>query len=227
MHAREKRGHRRVPKSGLVSSLSPTAEFLIVVIGAFALPVWSSLYYSLYGDPQLALQITSVELQWLVVQEMVTLGLLVWFLRARGWSIESLAPYPTWCELAEGAGLALASYLAWVLLWLVLPPLDYPAPAGGLDWASVLALCIINPLFEEVFLCAYMLPILVRWRGAGVAVALSLAVRLSFHTYQGPLGLVSVGMFGLIVSAYFVGTRRLWPVLIAHGLLDFVGLVGN
>jgi membrane protease YdiL (CAAX protease family) len=49
-------------------------------------------------------------------------------------------------------------------------------------------------------------------------------VRLSFHTYQGPVGLLSIGLLGLVFTTFYMRTQRLWPVLIAHGVLDFTAL---
>jgi len=60
--------------------------------------------------------------------------------------------------------------------------------------------------------------------GPGVAVAISLLVRLSFHTYQGAVGLLAIGLLGLVLSIFYLRTQRLWPVLIAHGVLDFIAL---
>lgn len=213
----------------LVRTLSPATEFFIVVIGAFALPVWASIHYNIHGDPALALQISNEEVLLLVLQEMITLGCLAWFLSVRGWSAENFAAYPSWREIGEGLGLALASYAAWAVVWVVLSPAaaQVPAASSNLNWAAVLALCVINPLFEEVVLCAYMIPVLTRWRGTRTALKISLLVRLLFHTYQGLLGMLSVGIFGLFVSLFFARTRRLWPVVIAHALLDFAGLASN
>lgn len=49
-------------------------------------------------------------------------------------------------------------------------------------------------------------------------------MRLSFHTYQGAVGLLAIGLLGLVLSIFYLRTQRLWPVLIAHGLLDFIAL---
>ncbi len=57
-----------------------------------------------------------------------------------------------------------------------------------------------------------------------MAIAVSLLVRLGFHTYQGPVGLLAIGLLGLLFSIFYLRTQRLWPVLIAHGVLDFIGL---
>jgi membrane protease YdiL (CAAX protease family) len=212
---------------GYVRSLSPIAEFCIVVGVAFSLPVAMSLWIT-FGDvpASQALQLTENELRALVGEEALLLLILGWFLRVRGWTVEHFAAYPSRRELVMAVGLTVVSFIVWVLPWALLAPADAGATsaAAGLSWPGILSVSIINPLFEELFLCAYMLPFLASRQGSGVAVAVSLLVRLGFHTYQGPVGLLAVGLVGLVFSLFYLRTQRLWPVLIAHGVLDFTGL---
>jgi uncharacterized protein len=210
-----------------VRSLSPTAEFCIVVGVAFALPVASSLLILLGGEYDAGpVQLTEDDLRLIVLEEAMLLLLLGWFLRVRGWSVGHFAPYPSMRELAMAVGLTGVSAIVWVLPPLMLAPEDTGVASGGagLSWPGALAVSIINPLFEELFLCAYMLPFLAKRGGPLLAVVASLLVRLSFHTYQGPVGLLSIGLLGLVFTAFYLRTQRLWPVLIAHGVLDFVAL---
>jgi len=45
------------------------------------------------------------------------------------------------------------------------------------------------------------------------------------HLYLGPRGVLNAGMVGLISGgAYLANGRTLWPLIIAHGLVDSVGL---
>jgi len=45
------------------------------------------------------------------------------------------------------------------------------------------------------------------------------------HAYQGPAGMIPVGV-GAIVSGflYWAGGRRLWPLILGHGIVDTIGL---
>jgi len=46
------------------------------------------------------------------------------------------------------------------------------------------------------------------------------------HTYQGLGGVIKITVLGLLFGAAFLTTRRsLWPVIIAHALLDTIGFV--
>jgi len=86
----------------------------------------------------------------------------------------------------------------------------------------VLAMSVVNGLYEEVFLLGYLQSALERF-GLAFAVGASLLVRVAYHTYQGPAGAVSVLAFGLILSAYFARRRSLWPVVSAHMFADIGG----
>jgi CAAX protease family protein len=45
------------------------------------------------------------------------------------------------------------------------------------------------------------------------------------HTYLGPLGVMNATAIGLVSGGvYLAGDRNLWPVIIAHGLVDSVGI---
>ncbi|HEU4381213.1 MAG TPA: CPBP family intramembrane glutamic endopeptidase [Hyphomicrobiaceae bacterium] len=213
---------------GWVRSLSPAAEFCLVVGAAFAIPVGMS-WWITFGDVARAqaLQLTEGELRALIAEEALLLMLLGWFLRVRGWSVEHFAAYPSRRELVMAAWLTAVSFFVWVVPWFLLAPANVEAASStdaALSWPGILAVSILNPLFEELFLCAYMLAFLASRSGPGVAVAISLLVRLSFHTYQGAVGLLAIGLLGLVLSIFYLRTQRLWPVLIAHGLLDFIAL---
>ena len=41
---------------------------------------------------------------------------------------------------------------------------------------------------------------------------------------QGPLAVIPIAFFGLVVTFVYVRMGRLWPAIVAHGILDFVGL---
>jgi membrane protease YdiL (CAAX protease family) len=215
-----------------IKALSPGAEFAIVVVGAFAPPIVISLWWTIATSFAAAPAPTGEDLKLLFLEEAVILAVLGWFLHLRGWRLGGFDARPRLREVVDAIGLVLLCYLAWYLLWQAIALLAAPAssaspvvdPAARVDWALILAVSILNPLYEELFLCGYIITVLNRWRGIYWASAASLAIRLAFHTYQGPEGLLSIVPVGLVLTLYFVVTRRLWPVIIAHGVLDVVGL---
>ncbi len=64
-------------------------------------------------------------------------------------------------------------------------------------------------------------------RGAAVmAVALQALLFALAHAYQGPTGMLVTGCLGLVFGALIVRGGSLWPLVVAHGLIDTVSLLG-
>jgi membrane protease YdiL (CAAX protease family) len=61
---------------------------------------------------------------------------------------------------------------------------------------------------------------------APAAVALSAAIRGSYHLYQGIGGFVGNAVMGGVFCLFFLRTRRLWPLIMAHLILDVVAYLG-
>ena len=84
-----------------------------------------------------------------------------------------------------------------------------------------------NGLAEEFVVLAYLLT---RLRQLGWsdqrALAASAVLRGSYHLYQGIGGFVGNLVMGLIFGWVFQRTRRVWPMAIAHFLLDAFSFVG-
>jgi len=48
------------------------------------------------------------------------------------------------------------------------------------------------------------------------------------HSQQGPGGMFKVGAIGLVFGlSYLAVGRNLWPLILAHGLLDSMDMVGH
>jgi membrane protease YdiL (CAAX protease family) len=62
-------------------------------------------------------------------------------------------------------------------------------------------------------------------QGAVVAVVFQAILFGAAHYKQGPTGMVSAGMVGLVYGAFYARFRTLVPLIIAHGLTDTVGLL--
>jgi membrane protease YdiL (CAAX protease family) len=89
---------------------------------------------------------------------------------------------------------------------------------------TVVILSLVNPVFEEVFVCGYLINALKKERSLVFAINVSVAIRLAYHLYQGPMVVLSIVPMGLIFGYWFARTGRLWPLVTAHALLDFFAL---
>jgi membrane protease YdiL (CAAX protease family) len=97
-------------------------------------------------------------------------------------------------------------------------------------WWSVPVLVLAaaqNAVLEEVVMIGYLLT---RWRQAGwsarAAIGVSALVRGGYHLYQGLGGFVGNAVMGLLFGLFFVRTKRVLPLVVAHTLLDVVAFVG-
>jgi membrane protease YdiL (CAAX protease family) len=91
----------------------------------------------------------------------------------------------------------------------------------------LLAVAFANGWAEEVIVVAFLIT---RLRQLNVnplaAVLASSILRGVYHLYQGyGAGLGNIAM-GLVFAYVWLRTRRLWPLIIAHGLIDAVAFVG-
>ena len=83
---------------------------------------------------------------------------------------------------------------------------------------------LVNPVFEEVFVCGYVITALKERFGLTTAVNVSAALRVSYHLYQGAVGVVGVAPLALLFAYWFGRTGRLWPLIVAHAIMDLWAL---
>ena len=85
---------------------------------------------------------------------------------------------------------------------------------------------IINPFFEELTARAYVISEVQFFTSSrGLAVLFSVLLQSSYHLYQG-LGpaLLTIPLFA-VFSLYYVKTKRILPVILAHMFFDFLALL--
>jgi membrane protease YdiL (CAAX protease family) len=86
---------------------------------------------------------------------------------------------------------------------------------------------LANAVAEETIVVAYLLT---RLRQLGVhpntGLALSALLRGAYHLYQGLGAFVGNVLMGLVFGRYWERTGRLWPLVIAHALIDVTAFVG-
>ena len=137
-------------------------------------------------------------------------------------------------DMLGGVGLAALIGLPGLLLYLAARAsgLNAEVEASGLhsSWWRIPVLVLVafaNGFAEEVVVVGYLIT---RLRQLGLsppkAVVLSSLLRGLYHLYQGfGAGLGNVAM-GLVFGYAWCRTGRLWPLVIAHGIIDTVAYVG-
>lgn len=86
---------------------------------------------------------------------------------------------------------------------------------------------IANSAAEEVLVVAYLITRLrqLGWSENSSLLASSL-LRGSYHLYQGLGGGLGNVVMGLVFGRYWQRTSQLWPLVVAHALIDSVAFVG-
>jgi len=84
-----------------------------------------------------------------------------------------------------------------------------------------------NGFLEEVLVVGYLTTRLqqVRWPTWAV-IGASALLRGTYHLYQGYGAFVGNAIMGALFGWFFLRFRRIWPLIVAHSLIDTVALVG-
>lgn len=165
----------------------------------------------------------------IVVWEIMLGGAALAFLHYRGYPLQRLIPTPSAIGCLIGLALYAVTLVATWPIGLVLgarhiaeQPIDQMVAGAAISLPALLGVSVVNGLYEEAFLTGYLLPAL-QSSGATFAMGASLLIRALYHLYQGPVGVVSVIVVGLVFGVYFWRTRKLWPVAFAHIFADLAG----
>lgn len=95
-----------------------------------------------------------------------------------------------------------------------------PAQSFG-DKLLLVPLCIAIAFSEELAMRSYLIPRFEQlFHSPWIAVLISTALFASYHIYQGFGAMLAISVSGLLLGTAFVLTRRLWPVVIAHTVVD-------
>jgi len=209
-------------------------EFCVV----FAFTLWPFVYGSvgalLTTLPEAP--ISQGHLSSLLVSELVVLAMILPFLHARGWKASELGLNFTWRDVPQAALLLGLAYLGYMVLWLCVS-LAFPEAASAaasrnlvganLGLGTVIATSLVNGVFEELFVVGYLIQGLRSRVSVVAAINISVFIRLTYHLYQGSIGVIGIVPFGLVFAWWYVRSGRLWPLMIAHAAQDLIALAQN
>ena len=217
-----------VASRAMLRRLSPVEELLLVNLicfgpfAAISIVEMAERKTMIVFDDRRALTILGIELV------CGTLALLL--LRARGWKFSDLGFRVTLPHTLGGMLLLIGST---ILIGSVVQ-IVHAATGINLDavtsfeakltWPVLIALTLVNPLYDELFLVAYNVEA-AKGNGAAFAITLSAAVRLLCEVEQGPIASVTILPLGLIFAFAYWRWRAVWPLIVAHAVMDFIGMI--
>jgi membrane protease YdiL (CAAX protease family) len=214
------------------------AEFCLVVLLAFGLFSAASVQ-SLFGPltGRAALLFDDQRVWTHFVYQVSVAPIIVYILWERGWKWPDFSLRMSPRGVLQGIGLAAvvfaltrgASLLASSVAQASAAPAltAIPAATSALALGGMLLAAFVKAVFEEVLVCAYVVQSLRGRFGIALAVNASIALRMSFHLYQGPAAFLGFAVFGLAFTLFYIRTGRLWPLIVAHAILEVVPLIGS
>jgi membrane protease YdiL (CAAX protease family) len=139
-----------------------------------------------------------------------------------------------WFDLGTGVGLAAVIGIPGLGLYVLARELGINTTVAAANlpdlWWSVPVLILAaagNAVLEEVVVVGYLLT---RLPELGVrpwaAVLASSVLRGSYHLYQGFGAFVGNAIMGVVFALFYLRTRRVLPLVIAHLILDVVAYLG-
>ncbi len=209
----------------------------LVLWVSLPMPIAGSVYFLLGGIAPTAPMQQHFRLVGALITEVTSLTVL-WYVMSRqgktwkdlGWKLE-------FADIPRALGLLIT---AGVVTYLLLVPIQYsyraysghflapkslhPMFGFGVSFLSLAFICL-NPFFEELIVRAYtMSEIMDVSRSRGLAVIVSVVAQMSYHLYQGLAGVLALTFVFTVFSIYYVRTRRIVPVILAHLCLDLFAL---
>jgi len=145
----------------------------------------------------------------------------------RTWSVRLTWKSPIFAALIFLGG-ALLLDLYFMLTSPVAERLPFPGPIEGFfgnETVSKVIYGLFNGMYEELYflgICLAVAPRHLKW-----ALPFSLLVRVSFHTYQGSISALGIGLvFGsfMFLAYRYSKDKNLLPFFLAHSLGDIFGL---
>jgi len=214
---------------GVVLALSLVGSAVYAVIDLFEAPV-AGVYTFSFPQVNLARQLAGT------ILDLAPVWLVLHLVRRSGGGAQAigLGRGRRGRDFVRGLALFAVTGLAGLGVYLVSVELGVnrfvvPVPPLGHWWTiPVLLLGSVQAaLLEEVVAVGYLVTRLrqLRWTGSA-AVGASALLRGAYHLYQGWGAFAGNLALGLLFGAVFLRTRRAWPLVVAHFLLDVAAGVG-
>ncbi len=212
-----------------ILSLSLKTELLLVLILGFGWFIVSSnlnLLYHLFNDSHNWIYgLSSSHFIYTSAYEVISFSIIVFILFKRNYRFSDFDFEFSFKLLGVAIILFLIVKYTYGSIFLILKhfiktdTLNYLKFKYSAGTVSVISVLVINSFYEEFLLNGYLFKILANYKSKFI-ILLSVGLRMSYHTYQGWIGLVSVLVIGIVFSLYYFKYAKLWPIIIAHGLIN-------
>ncbi|MFC3928351.1 CPBP family glutamic-type intramembrane protease [Streptococcus caprae] len=227
--------------------MKPTLKYLkwwdipILTILMFGTAIFSSMQVffttSGAGDSELT-QPDTLQNLYMLLFEGVTLAIALAYLAWRRFDFKQWHFAPTVKATVTAIGLFVFLAFSVDVFFILLSP-GYAGQIFGTPWdipaglvaffsqftnISMVALALLNGCYEEIYFIGMCSVVEKRYRPW--IFVLSLLVRISFHTYQGVLAALAIGLILGIFYRFWYEKKdnNLYPIFLSHAIADVVGL---
>lgn len=227
--AEGKRIIRWIKINDWLKGLSWKSELALVMLLGFGLFIYSStrgfFFVTSTFKHSWTYNITSLSEYVTVIYELIALSIIAYILKIRGWTLKDY-------DLKLSGKLFFVAILLMFLrnliggisfkifeLFKVVDEQTAKHVQFGLqaDWFSLVLIVVINSVFEEFLLVAYLFKRLEAYHPA-LIIGCGILIRILFHSYQGFIMLFTIIPMGFVFGYYYYRYQKIWPLVIAHGL---------
>jgi membrane protease YdiL (CAAX protease family) len=160
------------------------------------------------------------------IYQLLVLALVFLYIgRIRGWSFASFGFQISWKWTGLGVLLFVPAKLIFVLRRMIVSPNTAGLLAGQIALPIIIISSIIMGIFEELMEVGYIIKVTEKY-GMWTAVFISALIRTVLHAYQGAAGMACVLVIGVTFGLVYWKLRQLWPLIVAHILIDIIGSLG-
>lgn len=161
-----------------------------------------------------------------VIYELLVMALVFLYVgRIRGWSFTTFGLEISWKWTGMGLLLFVAAEIVAVMAQIIHPTRLPPGLVVGQITIPVIIInSAVNGFFEELMEVGYVTKA-VQKHGMWATVLASALIRTLLHIHLGALVMVWILVIGAIYALVYWRWRQLWPLIVAHSLMDFIGLL--
>ena len=206
--------------------MSNSTEAGIVMLLAFGWFIFIStlmMLVRLNGHGSWTDDVTSDGFNQILIFETLILAITFCFLWCRGWSWSDLN---LGCSINHIRDAIILLVVTMIILSTVFAALKAAgiyavgdgagtSVKGDVNWYFLVPSILVNSFYEEFFLLCYLFKRLDRSTPVMI-IGISTLIRVSYHTYQGPLGWISLLVMGIIMAWYYHKFKNLTAPMLMH-----------
>jgi len=214
---------------------------LLVTVGLVVSPFLLHAVFSFLHpeEPMGRVEYASWNFGAMIVSDLLLIGLLWHIIQLNSETMDVFTQPFAGKDILRGFGLWIWCGVSWYGTYVLLWKCGVGAGPGGKEPRSVelfrvtfsafyLLAMIVNPFLEEFFVRGFLQTRLGQAGWNRLAIILfSTLVQTSYHLYQGLLSCLSLTPVFLFLAIYYQTSRRLYPVIVAHLLMDLIGMLSQ